>query len=572
MTRIQNVVVAVAAGAVLTAPLDAQWPTPSPAPPALPEVWDIPPMALVPELAFELPEFPFEMLGSHFEMPHPDLWQMVPLALADAEHAFQDLAWLEPPMAVVAEAPMAWVEPLLVEVPHVLAEAEAMVWSTAPHIPRARARWPEVQGSGPPDSLYRAARTALNRGDHREAARLLQQLRSQYPRSDYVADSYYWEAFALQRIGGAEELRRARELLRAQERQHPNAGTRGDARRLAAEVNGRLARMGDAEAAAAVAEAAAPTPPTAVPPAAAAPRPAPRPPAQRPEDDDVRITALNALMHMDPDQAMPILRQVLARRDPESATLRRRAVWIVARQDGADRENILLASAANDPDQEVREQAVYWLSTVKTNRAVMALDSILRMSPDNEIREKAVFALSRQDDPRAEQALRNVARQPNQPESVRKQVIHWLSRKGGADNLAFLRELFGQLENRELKEQVIHALGRSDESADREWVLQVALDQNQPVELRKHALYWAGRRDDVSMADLGRVYDQMADREIRKQLIYVFSRRDETAAVDKLMAIAQNDPDRELRTQAIYWLGRSKDPRVPEFLLRLINP
>lgn len=60
MTRIQNVVVAVAAGAVLTAPLDAQWPTPSPAPPALPEVWDIPPMALVPELAFELPEFPLD--------------------------------------------------------------------------------------------------------------------------------------------------------------------------------------------------------------------------------------------------------------------------------------------------------------------------------------------------------------------------------------------------------------------------------------------------------------------------------------------------------------------------------
>jgi len=38
-----------------------------------------------------------------------------------------------------------------------------------------------------------------------------------------------------------------------------------------------------------------------------------------------------------------------------------------------------------------------------------------------------------------------------------------------------------------------------------------------------------------------------------------------------LMANAENDPDKELRRKAIFWLGQSKDPRAAELLLRLIN-
>ena len=45
----------------------------------------------------------------------------------------------------------------------------------------------------------------------------------------------------------------------------------------------------------------------------------------------------------------------------------------------------------------------------------------------------------------------------------------------------------------------------------------------------------------------------------------------EANAIDKLMDIASSDPDRDLRKQAIFWLGQSHDPRVQKFLLDLIN-
>src|SRR5207249_5695941 len=93
------------------------------------------------------------------------------------------------------------------------------------------------------------------------------------------------------------------------------------------------------------------------------------------DEDDVRVAALNGLLQMDAANALPILKKVLARRDPCSAGLRRKAVFIVSQKHGGETEDILLDVARNDPDSEVRQQAVFWLSQVGSDRAVTALDS-----------------------------------------------------------------------------------------------------------------------------------------------------------------------------------------------------
>jgi len=114
-------------------------------------------------------------------------------------------------------------------------------------------------------------------------------------------------------------------------------------------------------------------------------------PACRDEDSELRAAALNALLQMDSERALPILKQVIERRDPCSVELRRKAMFLVSQKRGADVENILLKSAREDPDREVRAQAIFWLSQVNTERAVTALDSILIGSSDRELQEKAIF-------------------------------------------------------------------------------------------------------------------------------------------------------------------------------------
>ena len=436
----------------------------------------------------------------------------------------------------------------------------------------------------PADSLYRQARRVLNRGEYRQAADLFQRITQRYPRSAYAGDALYWRAFALYRVGGTEELRSARNLLQEQARRYAQAETRtnGDARTLATRVDGELARRGDAEAAERVSVAAegAPRAPGAqgTPPSGAQPRPGTQPrqgtqgscPTED-DDDDPRVAALNALMQMDADNAVPILKKVLARRDACSVGLRRKAVFLVSQKRSDETEAILLDAVRNDPDKEVREQAVFWLSQVPSERTAILLDSLLRTSPDREIQEKALFALSQHRSPKAGEALRAYALRTSAPCELREQAVFWLGQHRADENAAFLRDLFGKVTECELREKIIFSLSQMKSQENARWLLDVARNEQYDTEMRKHALFWAGQGG-APIADLVAIYDRMPDREMKEQLIFVYSQRGrDSAAIDKLFDIARNDRDPELRKKAIFWIGQSKDPRAAQFLSDLIN-
>ena len=438
-----------------------------------------------------------------------------------------------------------------------------------------------LQGD-PADSLYRAAREALNRREYQRAADLFARLPERFPKSGYAPDALYWQAFALYRVGGDAQLRTAREVLRQQRVRFPDAATKGDAATLEVRIQGELARRGDQEA---VGDVRRLTDDLAVPPEAPEAPEAPDPPVpaghmgkhgkhgdSRCEDegDDTRIAAMNALIHMDSDKARPILRRVLARRDAASVCLRRKAVFLISQGEGEGAEEILLASARSDPDPEVREQAVFWLSQVGSERAVGALDSILRTSTDRALQDKAIFALSQQESPRARQALRAYAERADAPEQLREQAVFWIGQAGGEENGKYLRELFGRIKGEELRKKILFSVSQMGGQESSKWLVSVARDRAQPMEIRKQALFWAGQGD-ASIQDLLSLYGTFDDREMRDQLIFVYSQRDESAAVDKLLEIARRDPDPELRKKALFWLGQSDDPRAAKALQDIIE-
>lgn len=428
----------------------------------------------------------------------------------------------------------------------------------------------------PADSLYRLARQRLNRGEYRQAADLFRLIRRRYPRSGHVPESYYWEAFALYRNGSARgsarDLNAALTLLEQQARRHPEAGTRGDAEVLATRIRGELAKRGDAEAAQLVTERARAAAERAAARARAAEeRERPRRGIAVQEEDDIRVAALNALLQMDAESAVPILREVLQRRDPGSVTLRRKAVFLLSQKRTSETAQILLDAVRSDPDEEVRAQAVFWLSQVPGEQAVAALDSVLLHSTDRKVQEKAIFALAQHRSERAARALRRYVERADAPEDLQESAIFWLGQSRSGENQAFLRRLYERLRGDELRERVIFALAQHRSQENRRWLMDLALDPDESMEMRKKALFWAGQGGRVPIADLVRLYDSMDDREMREQLVFVYSQRREREAVEKLMDIARNDPDCELRKKAVFWLGQSKDRRVAEFLLEIIN-
>jgi TolA-binding protein len=450
-----------------------------------------------------------------------------------------------------------------------------------------------LQGD-PADSLYRVARASLNRGRFRDAGDQFRELRRRYPQSGYVANSMYWEAFALYREGGADRLRRAAAVLDEAQSKYPQASTAGDASTLAVRVRGELARLGDKDAAAAIAADAsvaveAPEAPEAVPTVPGVGRPPRvrppqvRPPTVRPprvrlsdrcgndDESDMKVAALNALLQMDADKAVPILKQVLARRDSSSVCLRRKAVFLVSQKKTEATEDILLDAARNDPDPEVKEQAVFWLSQVGTDKAVTALDSILRRSDDQGLQEKALFALSQHHSARATAALRAYVERKDVSDEMREKAVFWLGQSDDPENSAFLRTVYGRTDSGALKQKILFALSQSRGTENQQFLLDVARNKSETIEVRKQALFWAGQSGTIGTAELASLYGTIPDREMREQIIFVLSQRNDAAAMDKLIDIARKDPDPELRKRALFWVGQSKDPRATQLLQDILT-
>ena len=432
-------------------------------------------------------------------------------------------------------------------------EPDAVTTFRAPVLPEPRS----ARALDPADSLYRLARAALNDNDFRRAATLFATVASRYPDSEFAADALYYEAYALYRSGGSSNLKAAVTALDRQATRYPNAGTLNDAKQLRATIRSEQAKHGDPDAGREVEdgkqvlvnEKGCPT-----------------------EDDEMRMTALRGLLQQDPDQVLPVLQKVLERKDECSVGLRRQAIYLLAQTKEEDRADILLRVASSDPNTSVRRDAVQWLAQVNTERAARALDSILFSTTDADLRDKALYALSRHRSPVARQALRRFAELTSVPTDLRVRAVSYLGQSRSADESEYLRGLYGKTASPELREAIIQAVAANPNVPDRTaWLLGVARDRRQEIELRKRALYYAGQRG-VELKELLPLYDELAGQtEMQDQLLYVYAQRKETEATDKLLAIAKAEKNPELRKKAIYWLGQRRDPRVKQFLLDLLS-
>src|SRR4029079_2463132 len=230
------------------------------------------------------------------------------------------------------------------------------------------------------------------------------------------------------------------------------------------------------------------------------------------DENDDRIAALNALLQMDGDRALPILKKVLERRDACSAGLRRKAVFLVSQKRTAETANILMNVARTDPDQEVREQAVFWLSQVPGSTGL--LEDILNSNTDENIKEKALFSLSQQNEPRAQQALREFALRESEDPDLREKAIFWLGQRRSSDNTEFLRTLYSRLTNQDLKEKVLFSLSQQRGVGNEQWLMNIVVNPKEDVELRKKALFWAGQSG-VATSELVGLYNRLTDTEMK---------------------------------------------------------
>ncbi len=336
----------------------------------------------------------------------------VPLAFVAAEA--QQSGWTPaPPAAAAPPAPAAPATPPVARAPRAatpaFSQGFAQTWDAMPS--RAfNAHYPQ----DPADSLYKEARSLLNRGEWRRAATLFGQVAARTPASAYAADALYWQAFSLYRIGGMTELREALAALDARKSRFPRAGNADDAESLTTRVTGALASRGDATATRRLQSTAA---------AGSA--------SCDSEELSVRASALSTLMRNDPAAATPILAKVLDRRDECSVSLRKSAVQIIGRKDDAASRSKLMDVAKNDPDASIRGDAIGYLAEANTDDVATALDGIVRTEQTESVQRSAVRALGGMTAPKAKAAIRALIERSSASERLRIDAIGTFDRRAG---------------------------------------------------------------------------------------------------------------------------------------------
>lgn len=526
--------------------------TPAPAPPTAPTPPVIAPPPLPPIAPMDF-DFNFPKADRDVDDFSIDMSDIVEKTLAATSKAMKAVSWTDLDVdgitatSVAATARAMSAVTRAITVPAISTSAFDAQFGRITTIPQQA--WASAD---PADSLYRIARETLNRGEYRRASQLFDQITRKYPNSVYAADSRYWKAFALYRIGSAPDLREALKSLESGTGKYSSA-LQVDAPALATRIRGALAARGDGRAASLIQREASQT-------GSSCDR----------EDIAVRVEALNSLGQMDPESVMPMLRRLLQRKDECSAGLRRSALFLIAKRGDVEAFNLLSSTAKTDPDVRMRADAIRWLARLPGDQAIATLEDIARSADNPELQEAAIEALGSSDSPRARQSVRALIERNDVSDNLRAAALQSIDADHTDDGGAYLRSIYSRLEKPRLQLADVRAIARVGGADNNQWLLDLVKNPNASLDVRRVALGYAGRST-ISIGDLIGMYDSMADRPLREALISLYARRTEPAATDKLIDIARNGTDPELRRLAISSLSRKNDPRTKKLLLEIID-
>ncbi len=443
----------------------------------------------------------------------------------------ETLAWAWPPQPPLPAEPPPSAEPPLPAWPAPPAEPPPPAWPAPPaaQAPAPAPAPPAMPGpaiapappgalfKGREEGLYQRAMRALDERHWEHAVEGFSEVARQGgSRAD---GALYWKAYAQNRLGRRADALATLEELR---KTYPQSRWLNDAKALEVEV-----RQASGQAVAPESE----------------------------TDDELKLLAINSLMHSDAERAVPLLEKLLA--GNHAPKLKERALFVLS-QSGSPRAREVVAQLArgkSNPDLQMK--AVQYLGMYGGKESRQMLAEIYRSSTDLDIKRKILqsFMIARERD-----LLLAAAKGETVPE-LRREAIQQLGVLGAQ---AELWQLYGTETSVEVKERILHSLfiGKNIEK-----LIEVARTEKES-RLRRAAIHHLGIVSRESGDALVSIYAGESDPEIRKAVINsLFIQRNAKALVD----IARKETDPALRREIVQKLSVMKSKEATDFLIELLN-
>jgi HEAT repeat protein len=284
-----------------------------------------------------------------------------------------------------------------------------------------------------------------------------------------------------------------------------------------------------------------------------------------------------------------------------SVETRNLGVFILHEADGSSASRVEVYNL--DHKREYGGYPVYWLGRGGNEESLNLLRGLAESNLSDKVVENATVAIALHDDQRVQDVLKALVHS-SKNQDVRRTAVHWLGFTGVETN--FLADLVrSESEDEDVRRAAGHALGVSSDPASlgvltnlyetitdhelkRNLIHSISINSNQDKavdfliklaktetdhETRNQALFWLGHK--AGEKSLGVLKDVVEkddpDTEVQKHAVFVISRRPVDEAVPLLIKIARTHRKPEVRQQAMFWLGRTGDPRALSFFEEILR-
>ena len=148
--------------------------------------------------------------------------------------------------------------------------------------------------------------------------------------------------------------------------------------------------------------------------------------------------------------------------------------------------------------------------------------------------------------------------------------LFWLGDVNGAQSVEFLKTLVGNVDSRDKSEAALSAIALHRDAAAAAAILDLAKTGTPRV--RQRALVWIARRAESQAAGIiTQAIDNDPDVEVKRQAVFALSQLPRDEATPLLIKLARSHTHPVVRKQAMHWLGQSKDPRALSFFEEVLR-
>lgn len=274
------------------------------------------------------------------------------------------------------------------------------------------------------------------------------------------------------------------------------------------------------------------------------------------EDEELKLVAIQNLMHMDAAQALPLLQKILD--SPKSSRkLKDRALFVLSQSGSPQARAILVRAAKGDAYPGLQRKAIQNLGIFGGGENAAALAEIYAAAAEREVKRAVLqaYMVSGQRD-----RLLALAK-AEADASLRRDAIQQLGVMGAAD--AVWPMYAGG--DRDTKRAVLQALFVGGNAGR---LVELARTEKDP-ELRRDAIQHLGLVGGAeASAALEQLYAGDSDRRVREAVLQAFFVQ---GNAKRLIAIARTEKDPEMKRKAVQQLSVMGHPEATKFLLEILE-